>query len=117
LGSYQTARTWLHKLRRAMVRPDRDRLVGRVEVDETYIGNAEVGLAGRGALKKALIAVAVEEEGRKIGRIRLRRVPDASADSLQAFLDDVVKPGSAVHTDGWLGYEAVHRSAYQVLPD
>jgi ribosomal protein L37AE/L43A len=34
LGSYQTAWTWLHKLRRAMVRPDRDRLTGRVEVDE-----------------------------------------------------------------------------------
>src|SRR6516225_2440652 len=96
-----------------MVRPDRDRLVGRVEVDETYIGSAEVGLAGRGALKKALIDVAVEEEGRKTGRIRLRRVPDASADSLQAFIDDVVKPGSAVHTDGWLGCDRVKSHVYR----
>jgi transposase-like protein len=113
LGSYQTAWAWLHKLRRAMVRPDRDRLAGRVEVDETYVGGAEAGLAGRGALKKALIVVAVEEEGRRMGRIRLRRVPDASADSLQGFIDEVVKPGSVVHTDGWLGYDRVKSHGYR----
>lgn len=37
LGSYQTAWTMLHRFRRAMVRPDRDRLKGQVEVDETYL--------------------------------------------------------------------------------
>ena len=42
LGSYQTAWTWLHKLRRAMVRPGRDLLSGEVEVDETYLGGREV---------------------------------------------------------------------------
>ena len=47
LGSYETAWTWLHKLRRAMIRPDRDRLSGWIEVDETFIG----GLA---AWRKAL---------------------------------------------------------------
>jgi len=113
-GSYQTAWTWLHKLRRAMVRPDRDRLAGRVEVDETYLGGEEAGLDGRGALKKAVIVVAAEEEGRhRIGRIRLRRVPNASADSLQGFIDDVVEPGSVVHTDGWLGYDRVKRHGYR----
>jgi len=113
-GSYQTAWTWLHKLRRAMVRPDRDRLAGRVEVDETYFGGEEAGLDGRGALKKALIVVAAEAEGRhRIGRIRLRRVPNASADSLQGFIDDVVEPGSLVHTDGWLGYDRVRRHGYR----
>jgi putative transposase len=40
LGSYETAWTWLHKLRRAMVRPGRDSLRGTVEVDETYVGVA-----------------------------------------------------------------------------
>ncbi len=53
LGSYETAWTWLHKLRRAMVRPGRDRLMGRVEVDETYLGAEEAGVRGRGALTKA----------------------------------------------------------------
>ena len=45
LGSYETAWTWLHKLRRAMVRPDRDRLSGWVEVDETFIGGLAEGAA------------------------------------------------------------------------
>lgn len=46
LGSYKTAWTWLHKLRRAMVRPGRDRLSGRVEVDETYRGSEERAFGG-----------------------------------------------------------------------
>src|SRR5208282_2790411 len=55
LGSYQTAWTWLHKLRRAMVRPGRDRLAGRVEVDETYIGGLEERVRGRQTETKALV--------------------------------------------------------------
>ena len=47
LGSYQTAWAWLHKLRRAMVRPGRDLLGGAVEVDETYVGGRETGVVGR----------------------------------------------------------------------
>ena len=62
---------------------------------------------------KALIAVAAEEVGQRLGRIRLRRVPDASANSLQGFIDDVVEPGSQVHTDGWLGYERVQAHGYR----
>lgn len=103
LGSYFTAWTWLHKLRRAMVRPGRDRLQGRVEVDETYVGGLEEGKRGRRAETKALIAVACEEDGRGTGRIRLRRILDASALSLQTFIREVIQPGSVVHTDGWEG--------------
>jgi transposase-like protein len=113
LGSYQTAWTWLHKLRRAMVRPGRERLAGRVEVDETFVGALEDGARGRGAVKKALIVVAAEEVGRGIGRIRLRRVPDGSADSLQGFIDDVVEPRSRVHTDGWVGYDRLKAHGYR----
>ena len=47
LGSYKTAWTWLHKLRRAMVRPGRDRLIGRIEVDRTFVGGLEEGVRGR----------------------------------------------------------------------
>ena len=112
-GSYQTAWAWLHKLRRAMVRPGRDRLAGRVEVDETFVGGLEDGISGRGAVKKVLIAVAAEDVGRGIGRIRLRRVPNASANSLQGFIDDVVEPGSQVHTDGWVGYDRVEAHGYR----
>src|SRR5207244_6933719 len=82
LGSYKTAWTWLHKLRRAMVRPGRDRLTGRVEVDETYVGGVEEGTRGRQTEHKALVVIAAQEDGPGIGRIRMRRIPDASADSL-----------------------------------
>ena len=116
LGSYQTAWTWLHKLRRAMVRPSRDRLAGHVEVDETFVGGVEDGVSGRGAKKKALIAVAAEDVGQRLGRIRLRRVPDASANSLQGFIDAVVEPGSQVHTDDWLGYERVCQGRSKIRP-
>ncbi len=86
LKSYETAWTWLHKLRRAMVRPGRDLLTGRVEVDECYVGGLEEGLPGRLNLKKALIVVAAQEDGPGIGRIRMRQIRDASAESLIPFV-------------------------------
>jgi transposase-like protein len=113
LGSYETAWTWLHKLRRAMVRPGRDRLTGRVEVDETYLGGLEEGVRGRQTQKKALIAVAAEEDGEGIGRIRMRRIPDASANSLEAFVLEAVAPGSLLHTDGLLSYDRLEKRGYQ----
>ena len=113
LGSYKTAWTWLHKLRRAMVRPGRDRLTGHVEVDETHWGTAEAGAWGRRKLNQVLIAVAVEQVGRRgLGRIRMRQIPDASADSLQAFVGEAITPGSLIHTDGWLGYDRLEQSGY-----
>jgi transposase-like protein len=114
LATYRTAWTWLHKLRRAMVRPGRDQLAGHVEVDETYWGAGKEGRRGRHLGKRALIVIAVEQVGRRgLGRIRMRRVPDASADSLQAFIEEAIKPGSVVHTDGWLGYQRVGNSGYR----
>ena len=112
LGSYHTAWAWLHKLRRATVRPGRDRLSGAVEADETYVGGLEEGVRGRQTERKALVVVAAEENGRGIGRIRLRRIPDASADSLTAFVEDSVEPGSIVRTDAWLGYDRLKSRGY-----
>lgn len=112
LGSYETAWTWLHKLRRAMVRPGRDRLAGEVEVDETYVGGVEVEVSGRETESKALVAVAVEQRGRGLGRVRLRRIPDASAPSLRAFLEEAVEPGALVITDGWSGYAGLRELGY-----
>jgi transposase-like protein len=114
LGSYKTAWAWLHKLRRAMVRPGRDRLTGRIEVDEAYIGGAHPGRVGRQTDTKALVAVAVQVEARRrLGRIRLRRLVDASGESLMGFVQDAIEPGSLVHTDGWLGYEPLKRNGYR----
>lgn len=113
LGSYDTAWTWLHKLRRAMVRPGRDRLSGVVEVDETYWGSEEESVRGRQSGNKVLIVIAAQEDGKGIGRIRMRRIPDASAGSLMPFIEEAVEPGSIVHTDGWLGYDPVERTGYR----
>lgn len=112
-GSYQTAWTCLHKLRRAMVRPGRERLKGIVEVDESYWGAAEEEVRGRQIEDKALIVVGAEEDGRGIGRIRLRHIPDASAESPMPFIEDSVEPGSVVHTDGWLGYLPLETNGYK----
>ena len=113
LGSYKTAWTWLHKLRRAMVRPGRDRLSGCVEVDETFYGGEEAGVRGRQTENKSLIVIAAQEDGAGIGRIRMRRISDASAESLMPFIEDVIEPGSVVHTDGWLGYLPVEKKGYR----
>lgn len=104
LGSYKTAWSMLHKLRRAMVRPGRDRLHGTVEVDETYWGSKEQGVIGRLTDEKALILVAAEEDGAGIGRIRLRRVPDLTKASVHAFITQAIEPGSTVRTDGLRAY-------------
>ena len=114
LGSYQTAWTWLHKMRRAMVRPGRDQLAGRVEVDETYVGGDEEDVRGRQTETKAIVAVAIEVlEPRGFGRVRLRRVVDVSAGSLTPFVREVVAPGSLVHTDGWNGYNQLAQHGYR----
>ena len=112
LRQYQTAWTWLHKLRSAMVRPGRDLLGGRVEVDESYLGGVEAGVRGRKTATKTLIIVAAQEDGRGIGRIRMRQIPDASAGSLHPFVGDSIAAGSVVHTDGWQGYSGLDRKGY-----
>jgi transposase-like protein len=104
LPRYETTWTWLQKLRVAMVRPGRDRLSGIIEVDETHIGGEKPGKRGRGAGGKALVMVAAQENEGHIGRIRMCRVPDASAENLSQAVQDTVEPGSMVRTDGWGGY-------------
>jgi len=104
LGSYKTAWAMLHKLRRAMVRPGRDRLDGVVEVDETYWGGEEPGAIGRQTELKALIIVAAQEDGKGIGRIRLRCIPDVTKATLHGFLAQSIVPGSTVRTDGLPAY-------------
>lgn len=112
LGSYETAWSWLHKLRRAMIRPGRERLHGTVEVDETFIGGVMPGADGRDGKGKALVVIAAEEDGRGIGRIRLRRVGDASAASLHGFIQQTIALGSTVHTDGWAPYQGLEKRGY-----
>ena len=103
----------LHKLRRAMVRPGRELLTGRIEVDECYIGGLEEGLPGRLNLEKTLVVVAAQEDGPGIGRIRMRQIGNASAESLMPFVQDSIAPGSVIHTDGWLGYLPLESKGFE----
>jgi transposase-like protein len=112
LSRYETAWTMLHRLRRTMVRPGRDLLSGRVEVDECYVGGPEEDLPDRLNLDKTLVVVAAQEDGPGIGRIRMRQIPDASSASLVPFVQDSVAEGSVVPTDGWLGYLPVESKGF-----
>jgi transposase-like protein len=114
LGSYQTAWAMLHRYRAAMVRPRRERLRGHVEVDETYVGGDEQGVAGRQTETKAIVAIAVEIKHPKgCGRVRIQHVSDVSSDSLIPFVTTVVEPGATVHTDGWPAYATVAKQGYE----
>jgi transposase-like protein len=115
LGGYLTAWTWLHKLRRAMIRPGRDRLLGRVEVDETYVGGEGTGYnrGGRHIGYKALVVIAAEENGRGIGRIRMARISEATEVALHAFVEQSIEPGSTVHTDGLRAYGGLDAIGYK----
>ena len=113
LGSYNTAWTWLHKLRRAMVRSGRDRLTGPVEVDEKYVGGIESKVRGRGAKRKKIVVIAAEVRGRGPGRIRMAKVPDLSAPSMRAFVRNSVQEGAEIRTDAWSGYNGMESMGYK----
>ncbi len=116
LGSYHTAWQWLHKLRRAMVRPDRDKLDGVIEVNETVIGGEASGKRGRGAKGKTLVLIAAEATPWGIGRIRLAPISDASSKILISSILQMVSTGSTVRTDGWRGYNRLSKQGYTHVP-
>lgn len=117
ISRYETAWVMLQKLRRAMVRPDREPLHDKVEVDETYVGGPEAGLrGGRELLDKALVVGAVEVRGTASGRVRLQVVPDASGPALTGFVKLNVEPAVIVVTDGWPGYAPLSRMGYRHRP-
>jgi transposase-like protein len=113
LGSYQTSWMWLHKLRRATVRPEQDKLAGSIQVDETFIGGAKPGKRGRGAGGKALVLIIAQERGKAVGRIRLRIISDASAKNLESALLETVASGTKIKTDGWKGYIGLKALGYE----
>lgn len=104
-GSYQTTWGWLQKLRSVMIGPGRDFLVGRIEMDETYVGGQKEGKRGRGAECKTLVLVAVEaDSGKKLGRVRFRVIQSASSKEIRSFVDDYISEDATVVTDGFRSY-------------
>jgi transposase-like protein len=111
-GSYHTAWEWLHKLRRAMVRPNRDKLSGIVEINEIFVGGERSGKRGRGADGKTLVLIAAENKEGKIGRIRLLPICNASGAILTDAVMQMVSIGSEIRTDGWNGYNDLSSNGY-----
>lgn len=112
LTRYETTWELLHKIRKAMIRPGRERLSGVVEVDEVYIGGEHTGKRGRGAEEKTLVLVAVEDKGNHLGRIRLKVISNASTASISPAIKDCIDPGSYIRTDGWASYASVVSEGY-----
>lgn len=122
LTRYETAFQMLHKVRSALVAPERELLHREVEVDETFIGGKDPDQDGRGG-DKVLVVGAIEvrpfskprtgKRGERAGRLRLDVVADASANSLAGFVEQEVERGAIVHTDGWDGYRRLQRSGYR----
>jgi transposase-like protein len=124
LGSYQTAWAMLHRLRRAMIRPGRERLHGVVEVDESFVGRSlsatgpavkrRKQYANQADLRHTIVAIAVEIKTTKgFGRIRLRRIADTSTASVLPFVKDSIEPGAIVHTDGSQAYRSLPKHGYR----
>ena len=112
LGSYSTAWSWLQKLRGCTIRKEREKLSGKVETDEFYLGGQHSGKRGRGAEHKCAVAIAVERKGRKLGRLRLQVIEDCSAGELTPFVQQNIEPGSSITTDGWKGYNDLKKYGY-----
>jgi transposase-like protein len=114
---HETAWMMLHKLRRAMVAPEREPLKGEVEVDDLYLGGLEEGLTGgRSPGKKTLVGITIEARGRGSGRLRLQVLEDLSADSLDRFVHATTTRGAIVHTDAWQGFVGLRKLGYDHRP-
>jgi transposase-like protein len=117
ISRHETAWMMLHKLRRAMVAPEREPLKGEIEADEFFLGGFEEGLkGGRQRGRKTLVGVAVEVRGRGSGRLRLEVLTDASGDSMGAFVSSTTTKGAMVHTDGWPSYNGLTKLGYDHRP-
>ena len=90
--SYKTAWTWLHKIRAALVTPNRAPLHKDVEIDEAFVGGKRAG--------KSMVLVATETDG----RVRLAHALTNDAETLKAFADASVATEAAVTSDGHAGY-------------
>lgn len=112
IGSYKTAWIWLHKLRTLMVLPGRDKLTGKVEIDETFVGGIREGKRGRGAEDKSCVLIAVEVLPKGTGRVRLKLIKEATGKNLLKFIRTNVEKHSIVVTDGYRSYASVGKKGY-----
>jgi hypothetical protein len=111
IASYKSAWLLLHKLRRAMVDPDRTPLRGVVEIDETNVPYRKKtdpvsGGQGRSPIGKMVLVGAVEIVDKfYAGRMRLQRVQVADRETLQRFITQNTARGTEIITDSYSAYE------------
>jgi transposase-like protein len=113
INRYETVWTWLHKFRRLMVVPERSKLSGTVEIDETLVGGKKSGKRGRGAEGKILVVIAIELVGKKMGRVRMETIESAGRVNLNQFVKNNIELESTVITDGWKGYTDIKKMKYK----
>ena len=113
-GSYATAWSWLQKLRRCTIRQNREKLSGRVEVDEFTIGGERSGKRGRGAEGKTIVVIAVERNDtqKQIGRARMHVALNFSGASLGSIIHDNIAPWATIATDNWSSYNVIDEQRY-----
>lgn len=102
-----------------MVRPGREPLSGKIEVDEVAVGGAVKGSKGkawRNGESKSIVVVAVEVRGDGMGRVRLKQVTNTSGNALGGFVKDAVAAGSEIVTDGWKGYSGLKELGFKHYP-
>ena len=128
---YETAFQILHKLRAVMVRPDRDKIGAEwpLELDLTFVGGKNKG-AGRGKMHKAPVIIAVEVRRREVrdpqtgkikkrglaGRVRLQKVSDKSAASVDRFAKECIAPGAVIVSDDGTEFTNLLSSGYSHRP-
>lgn len=113
IGSYKTAWTWLQKLRLLTINPERHKLSGTIEIDETLVGGKRKGKRGRGAEGKTLVAIAIEVLEKGTGRIRLVKVPNATKKNLLRFITENIEKNSTIITDGLNSYKSLQKNGYR----
>ncbi len=100
----KTCWSFKQKVMKAMASSLQFPMLGKIEVDETVIGQEEEGTKGRQNEDKKLVVVAIERDSKGIGRMYARVIKDGSNDSLKPFFEDHISPQAEVKTDQWKGY-------------
>jgi len=72
-----------------------------------------IGKSGRGAEGKSIIAVAVEINSRKTGRMRLAKIPKATSEALSGFIENNIEKSSKIISDAWTGYTGLDKLRYE----
>ncbi len=93
-------------------RPQREKLSGAIEVDETYVGGEKPCKRGKGAEGKGIVVIAAERDKKGIGRIRLAHIPDITSEALEEKIESLINARSMIITDGWRGYSGLSKKGY-----